>query len=375
MTVEHGQYTCEVVLPENSPIHSAIGRPASTKAIAKRSAAFEACLLLRQGRYLDANLVSTYQKHLPAMRNAHLALNMSKSSLYDMRIKPILWQNTRGSRPKALYMTILALEVPTKLGRPSQPLAILTRTRLPEFPPILMHVQLNQTSHMLSISMQESLKLSDTILERLTSFTLRIFRDVFNKEYETNEPGMSYWLAPVAENPAIWNWRSDPRKVIDWETLNYVAENNEWQWDTDQPNEKLANRYVVDKWDGGRRFFSIGVVPNLRATDPVPDDAATHKYMGTIINYSVSLFPRARAKAVWKQDQPVFFAHRIIHRLNWLDEYNEQQKTANVNAYLCPEPLLFSAVRMAIFKSRGTTDRFAASRECCFYGVSFPISH
>ncbi|KAL9613891.1 MAG: hypothetical protein Q9167_001569 [Letrouitia subvulpina] len=343
MRVDNKLFVCEVVLPENSPIRSAIGRPSSKKTIAKRSAAFEACLLLRQARHLDSNLLPTYHKHLPAMRNAHLALNMNKASQYDMMVKPSLWKATRGCQPTALFMTVMELDLPENLGRDSQPLALLTRTRLPDFPPILLHLQPDKTSNVVCKSMVKSLLVPGATLSKFTSFTLRIYKDIFNKKFEKNEPEMSYWLVPVNRDRPIRAHEHDVEGLIDWEVLDYVDQNTEWKWTIYEPNSSLENRYLVDKWDGGRRFYSSRVVPGLRALDPVPEDAAAHKYMKSIIDYSVSLYPRAREKAVWLPEQPVIAAHRIMHRLNWLDEFSEQQKQAKSKAYVCPEPLLFSA--------------------------------
>ncbi|KAL8931051.1 MAG: hypothetical protein Q9208_000153 [Pyrenodesmia sp. 3 TL-2023] len=348
VSVEHGQYTCEVVLPETSPIHSASGRPSSKKSLARRSAAFEACLLLRQGGHLDENLLSTHHRHLPAMRNAHLALNMNKSSNYDMRIKPLIWQETRGSSPTSLYVTIFSLDKPENLGRTSQPMALLTRTRMPEFPSVLLHLHVDRTSNLNFDSSKDSFSVSKDDLEKLNAFTLRIYKDVYNKKFEVNNAAMSYWFAPISKDYQGLTGRRALRHLLDWKTIDYVYENEFWEWRIDAPAHELENRYLVDRWDGGRRFWSLKVLPHLGPDDPVPHDAASHKYMASILDYSVSLFPKARKKAVWRHDQPVIHAHRILHRLNWLDELTEKEVNVNNVAYVCPEPLLFSALPTAV---------------------------
>ncbi|KAK3044479.1 hypothetical protein LTS18_001185, partial [Coniosporium uncinatum] len=75
MSSDAGRFICEVVLPDNCPVRSAIGQPAHRKAIAKRSAAFQACIMLRKGKYINAELLPINTKELPKMRNAHLALD------------------------------------------------------------------------------------------------------------------------------------------------------------------------------------------------------------------------------------------------------------------------------------------------------------
>lgn len=344
MNVENRQYICEVILPQNSPIRSAVGRPSSTKAIAKRSAAFEACMLLRNGEYLDAHLLPTYHKHLPVMRNALLALNMKKSNAYDMRIKPDLWEETRGAIPQVLYLTILELESPEGLDRPCQPLAILTRTRLPAFPPFVLHLNSGQSSQVLCTSVASSLQVTALSLEILTSFTLRIFKDIFAKVYEVDPSQMSYWLAPIIQSQRQDKTPEHADALLDWPALDLVQSCEELPWTMETPHNQLANRFLVDRWDGGRRFFSVGVVPGMHPLDPVPPGCAPCKYRLNILDYSVSLFAKSRARATWCHDQPVIEAHRILHRRNWLDQIDEKEKEQRTLAFVCPEPLRISAV-------------------------------
>ena len=351
ISVDNRKFICEVILPEHSPLHSATGKPCSRKSLARRSAAFEACVILRQKKYLDSNLIPTYHKYLPQMRNAHLALNSKKSNAYTMKTKPSLWEKTRGSRPDRLYATVIELESPGNLGRDCRPLVILTRTRLPDFPAFILHVQVDKTSNVLCTSISEDFEVNPVKLSGLTDFTLRIYKDIYNKTFEKYEPGMTYWLAPVTEI-----WRRDsrqqtPEQIIDWDLVTYIQNNKEIPWSINTPLNSLVNRYLIDRWDGGRRFFSVAIEPDLHPRDPVPKDASSHKYMNTILDYSVSLFSKSRARAKWRLDQPVIRAERILHRLNLLDQHSDKEKTVNTRSYLCPEPLKWSAVSTHVTKS------------------------
>ncbi|KAL9599469.1 MAG: hypothetical protein Q9219_003808 [cf. Caloplaca sp. 3 TL-2023] len=278
------------------------------------------------------------------MRNAHLALNMNKSSSYDMKIKPKIWQDSRDSLPEILYVTVFKLEKPECLGRASQPIALLTRTPMPDFPSVILHLQPNQTSNLVFDSLRGNLQVSQDTLARLNAFTLRMYKDIFNKKYEVNDRAMSYWFAPIIKSFKIVPGQQSSYDLLDWEVINYVYKNAAWQWDIYCQHSELKDRYLVDRWDGGRRFWSLEVLPHLRPQDPVPPDAAAHKWMDSILDYSVSLFPKARKKAVWRQNQPVIHAHRILHRLNWLDDFTAKELQVNTKAYVCPEPLLFSAL-------------------------------
>lgn len=344
MSTENRKYICEVVLPENSPVISATGRQARKKSIAKRSAAFEMCLLLRKGGHLDSNLIPTYHKQLPVMRNALLALNMKKSSSYNMIIKPSLWEKTRGSQPDELFMTVIQTEMQENLGRSYQPLALMTRTLLPDLPTFPLYLQVGKTTQIVSTSILKSVKLVGTTLAELNAFTLRVYKDIFNKEFEDNIPNMSYWLAPIVEQKNVCQGEQSPESLIDWPVVRTVYEREDLGWDPTKPDSYLANRYFVDKWSGGRRFFSEGVVPDLHPDDPIPADAASHKKSSSILEYSVSLFKKSRERAHWLRNQPVVLAHVIPYRLNWLDDFSEKEKGQNTISYICPEPLLISAV-------------------------------
>lgn len=279
------------------------------------------------------------------MRNAHLALNMKKSHSYNMKIKPSLWERTRGSLPFELFLTVLSLENPEKLGRSCQPLALLTRTRLPSTPPIPLHLQVGQVSQLLCTSVPTSLDVGSTTLEELTEFTLRIYYDIFNKKFERNEPQMSYWLAPIVKTWETSRDYSPPSELIDWAVLARVSKYTDTPWTVDTPNSEIIDRYLIDKWTGANRFYSLEIQPDLKPSDPVPEGTAKAKDMDSIISYTTgALFKKSKLKARWEDDQPVILAHKILHRLNLFDEITEKEKGVNTTAYLCPQPLKISAV-------------------------------
>lgn len=344
MSVEHKQFVCEVILPENSPVRSATGLPTATKSMAKRSAAFEACILLRKGKHLDGHLLPTYHKRLPAMRNALLALNMKKTNAYEMRLKPSLWEDSWGYVPETLYLTVIELDVPAGLRRPYQPLAMLTRIPLPNFPAFLLHLDVGITSDVACSSLPTGIKVNGTFVEELTTFTFRIFEDVFAKIYEINKDRTSYWLAPLRSERLANLQDVDPKELVDWGLLSFIHNNKQLEWDMNTPHSFLADKFLVDRWDGGKRYFSVGIVPELNVLDPVPPETAPAKHMNNILDYTVSLYTKSRARATWRHDQPVILAQKVLHRRNWLDEITEKERVMRSKSYVCPEPLKFSAV-------------------------------
>lgn len=360
VTSENKLYVCEVLLPEGSPIRSAVGEPSSRKALAKRSAAFEMCLVLRRGNWLDSNLMPTIKKYLPAMRNAHLALSMHKGNKYNMKLKPDLWDRTRGSVPVKLFLTIIQLGKPEDLGRTSQPLALLTRTAMPDFPPITFSPQMDKTSNILCTSMTKACQITGLAMEKLHCFTLRIYQDVFNKIYEDDMPNMSYWFAPILDRVIIDKDTKSPYTIIDWHSVDFVYEHGahekDSRWSSKMPDSQLANRFLVDRWSGARRFFSISVQRSLKIHDHVPEGAPTAKDGSTITDYTIKNFRNAkgRAQLQWDPDQPVVLADEILHRRNW-NNRGDKDEMSTQRCYISTEPLRISTVNL------GSNHRIAAA--------------
>ncbi|KAI9770580.1 MAG: Dicer-like protein 1 [Geoglossum simile] len=340
----HGrQFVCEVILPENSPVLRAVGRVSAKKSIAKRSAAFEACSLLKKGSYLDANLLPIYHKQLPAMRNAQLALNLKTTNSYDFRIKPSLWAASVGSLPTDLFLTTLELAEPEGLGRAYRPLGMLTRVRLPNFPRFPIFFEGSQ-SEVICTSAVQSIRVTGGSLRVLTVSTLRIFHAIFNKVYEHDVENTPYWLVPIKPDIAISSEDPDPGGLIQWDVLKLVADSEELLWDKDTDASFFSDRFLIDPWDGSRRFFTTGVAPELKPLDPVPPNTASGKHMDNILEYSISLWKKARAKRQFAIDQPVIEAHRVLQRRNWLDEITEKEKASITRCYVCPDPLKISTI-------------------------------
>lgn len=343
MAVQNKFFICEVILPESSPLHSVTGRPHPRKSIAKRSAAFEACVWLRKEKYLDANLLPIYRRQLPAMRNAQLALNMKNTKPYDMRNKPSIWAGSVGSVPQELFLMVIDLAEPEKADRPCQPVAMLTRTRLPDLPQFPLYFQSGASSPIVTTVMNSSLVMTQKKLDLINAFTLRIFKDIFNKLYEDDVKNMPYFLAPVVPGFKV-SPDTSGEDLIDWNILDEVFQNECFTWSKQTPDGFLVDKFIVDRWDGSRRYFSIRVDPSRKPLDRVPAGVPPRKFMNNILDWSNSMFRKSRARVTFQTDQPVILADRIVHRRNWLDEMTETEKNVVTECYICPEPLQISAV-------------------------------
>lgn len=341
-------WQCEVILPENSPITFKTGRVHRKKAVAKCSAAFEMCLELRQKGYLDENLLSTMKKTAPAGANAQLAVSEKKKNLYPMRVKPEIWQIGLGNVPKVLYLTTVDMDA--GLDRPHQGLGLLTRMPLPQFPKFPIYLKDDETSHVIMVPLSKPVEVTAETLGLFTSYFHHVYEDIFHKDFETDPIKMYYWQVPLRRLEAPITASTAPEDVIDMAQVRSVCAKPEYRWTPEMPAELLPDKYIVDRGAGGRRFYSIRVMPNLKPLDPVPVNVPAWKWNDNILDYSVSLWKKDRARRKWDENQPVMEVEKIGHRRNWLavvdskdDEEVKEIKGKNI-AYLCPEPLRVSAV-------------------------------
>ncbi|KAM3069604.1 Dicer-like protein 1 [Clarireedia jacksonii] len=354
VTTQNKQFICEVILPEESPVRGAVGKPASTKQVAKCSAAFETCLLLRKGGYLDEWLISTFKQHVHVMRNAVLAVDSKKRESYEMRTKPTLW-SVKGV-PGELFMTVMSLKNPSGLDRMSQSIAILTRSALPELPSFMLHFGGGRNSAVDCTSIRKPLQVDVAMLEKINVFSLCVFLDVFSKEYQSDVSNMPYFLVPVVAHSALITPWADPSTLIAWKVLDDVQAFETLRVDKpwgDKPwlgkdDEYFKDKYIVDPFDGSRKLWSIGVSHNHKPLDPVPPNTAprpgARKNNSNIMEYSCSLWSKARAKRSFDPEQPVIEATYVSLRRNLLDEFDDGEVQTPKKCYVILEPLKISPI-------------------------------
>ena len=341
ISTEGKLFRCEAVLPRNSPIRSVIGRPYFRKAVARGSAAFEACLKLREKGYLDSYLKTTFHKRLPEMRNARLAITVKKTNEYDVRVKPQFWTEGIGESVSDLYVTVIDLADPCATGRPQTAFALLTRRSLPDFPIFPIFPRPGSKCDVKCARLKQPFLIDRADLASLTSFTLRLFHHLFNKMFERDEEGLPYWIAPVI---CGWESVSSTREVINWDTIESVHRQEIIQWTTDLRETDTVGRFIVDRGSGGTRYFTTRHAPDLRSLDPVPDGCVRHQHQANILQYSSSLWKKSRGRVQFNENQPVYEAYQIPHRRNWLDDWDETERSACTKAYICLEPLMISAI-------------------------------
>ncbi|KAH7395231.1 dicer-like protein 1 [Phaeosphaeria sp. MPI-PUGE-AT-0046c] len=340
-------YVCEVILPDYCKINSVIGQVQSRKTVAKCSAAFKMCVELRKASFLNEHLLPTNLKSAPLGANAHWALNEKKKGNYPMLIKPDFWKHGRGTVPDILYLT--AVDMENGLDRPHQPLAILTRQPFPQLPAFPVYLADGRPSNVVSRSTAMSISLTEELLELVTTFTLRIYEDIYSKVYEYDVSKMSYWIVPVLAHklsPVLS--LSDPEDLLDMEQIRRVCAQPYWKWTTETRDEELLDKYYVDPMNGGRRYYSDSLASHLKPQDPVPAHIPRqgHKFMSSILDYTDSKWQKNRDITRWNQDQPVLQVEKIPFRRNHLAKLEDKETNEfnNLKTYICPEPLHISNI-------------------------------
>lgn len=341
------KFVCEVLLPDKSPVRGVVGTAESSKALAKGSAAFDTCLMLRKSNLLDTNFRPIFHRRLPAMRNAKLAITSKKQDKYDRRCKPSLW-NHIGTIPTVLYAMLIRFNPVKRLTRQHAPLILLSRTKLPDFPtfPIFLDDDIETTIE--TVCVNNPLVVNTEQLYDLTDFTVSIFRDIFHKTFDPMAEAFPYWLAPARLDVEPECALERPNERIDWEVLSFVHEHREWKWSKDMDPESLLDRFMYDPWSGKFRYFPLKVDPNLRPSDPPPSYAQRRRdvNMQNIMNYSLSLGKRSRSHFLEYCDwnQPVLQVEMVSLRRNFLDKANVSKRSERALCVVCPEAVILSAV-------------------------------
>jgi len=344
-------FVCEIILPEKSPIRGLIGSRESRKILAKQSAAFDTCILLRKNNLLDNNFRSIYQKRLPAMRNAKLAIASKKTNAYTMMCKPSFWDQEQETIPEMLYGMLIKFIPSEPLKREHQRLLLLSRKRLPSFPPFPIFLDNDISTVIQTVDIGNPFPVDSQELIQLSNFSLAVFRDVFHKTFDPVPEKFPYWLAPVRADAGASSPNVAPKTVVDWETVAFVQEHLDWHWSPEMDVDFLLSRFIYDPWGGRKRYFPIAVDPNLHASDPPPSWAPCRRWMQDIMNYSLSLPKNPRLEFLDQCDwnQPVLQVECLWLRRNFLDKTPRLKKMEATKCVVCPQSLVISPVNYTCY--------------------------
>ncbi|KFA55275.1 hypothetical protein S40293_04968 [Stachybotrys chartarum IBT 40293] len=349
------RFVASLILPDASPIKHVSGHPQQSKHLARCSAAYEACIQLHEKKYINDNLQPMFTKKINKMRNARLAISTNKKSEYPMRTKPELWTLQSTEVPAELYAHAIVLRDPGATERPSRPLMLLTRSPLPGLPDIPLHFGNGQCTRAYLTKPDSPLRISADEIKGLRNFTLKVFADVFSKQFEASAGELPYFIGPsLASYEGLL---SGGAECIDWDIVRSVAKQEFLSWE-DQPDPFFNAKLIVDRNDGSRKLITRGINKELRPSDLTPQGVPEPKCrpyrmlppeQKTIKEYSCSLWTAARKRHQWRNDQPVVNAEILPLRRNLLDEDSaEIHDQRPRDCFIILEPLQISPLPLDI---------------------------
>jgi len=187
-------YSCAVSLPG---FHRITGPTCSSKDLAKQGACYRVCQELFAGGHLDYRL---YPQGEAAFEGGH-SLNdtgtqQSGTRSYP-RKEPEFWANVGSAAATSLFPTVISPSPAAVERGVYSRLAILTRQPLPE----IGSVKLFDATVPITVALERAapLQLNEGQLQDLYRYTLRMFRTISNKPYESPLEGMLYFIVPLTE--------------------------------------------------------------------------------------------------------------------------------------------------------------------------------
>jgi endoribonuclease Dicer len=340
-------WQCEVVLPPHCLLERAVGEVKSRRALAKRSAAFVMCKELHKKGYLNPRfLLKDQMRRLgPIMRNARIGIRTKSLTAYDCRLKPTIWIKGSGSIPSENGVYLTVIDIGGSLEPPHQPLGIISRQPLPQFPQFPIFLMNGDMSTVNVLSCQIPFPWSNSLLQKATKFTITLLLDVYKKEYEDDVFAMPYWLVPVLPSMAL----DSVHYQINFSCLDHVSSNVGEKWTPDMPSENLTDRFLVDTLSA-RRLFSMRVDPNKTPLDPVPSDVPKFRFAKNILDYSNSLWKKSRVETAHTRhtEQPVIEGVQISFWQDMLARPQEKVIEEKRRVWVCPELFKISAIPTTI---------------------------
>ena len=349
------KFICELFLPTGSGLPNFEGPAMNSKAAARRAAAFGACLQLRKDSFLNENLLPVYQqKQIPEYANARLAVDINKVNSYSYQRKPTFWNVKDDTPPTQLWLTIIELTRRSEmfLGREQGIICIATREKLPRMPSFSLFGTGGGESEVRLVRLEKPVLLTQEQLKLFDVFTDRAFMDVFNKHFEITYSTLRYWLAPL--NGDQFSADSIGADIVDWSMLNHVASARNMDWEPGQSPHVLTKKFLVDRTDRSRRFIVYGYAEGYKPTDLVPGEISKAGEFENIRDYSYNAGKRrkwAQVKWVIPDDEPVFRAERLLHRLNFLDRPSERDVEAIYDALICSSNFNVSMIPAALVRA------------------------
>ena len=183
---------CTVTLPAGLPIDRVTGPTRSTPTHARRSAAYEACVLLFERGACYNNLFPVAQHQPDTSGSTILAADKASGNRCYPRKRSLFWSNSIRLDKGRLFPFVVYVDGG---GADYAPIMLLTRRPLSHIPSFRLFFP--ATSKTIGNFRAPPLELDEQHMKALYLFTLRVFRAISNKPLVCPLEKMAYMLAPL----------------------------------------------------------------------------------------------------------------------------------------------------------------------------------
>ncbi|CAG8433757.1 11080_t:CDS:2 [Ambispora gerdemannii] len=351
---ECGGYVCTLNLPSNSPVRTVVSEVFRNFGMAKKSAAFNACIALYEKKALNDNLLPSVEydeKDHEMMKHVdeHGLVEGARKSKRDYRLKsPELWALEENPQvPEELYATILKLDLEDEKldGYPYRTLCLLTRNQFPDLPDITLWFH-SVAVNLKILPYSEKIKMDKERVDLVLKFTLRAFTSIINKEFQCELEKFTYLIAPLVRNAPI---NEDTLKYIDWDAIDIAVNLKHLPVDLDNISE-LEDAVIIDYADNLRRYFVQSIRYDMNPLAPLPEGMVLRE---TGCENFAQYYKKSFELDLEHPEQPLIQVRKISKVMNFLQPVLgalpiEKGKTAT---FIIPEFSKQYPIRASVFRS------------------------
>lgn len=316
------------------------------KGYAKRSAALNACWMLRALGLLDENLDTVHKRKLEAMDHVKLP-TMEKALEFPVKVRADFWDEGTGNEPEFLYATVVSVSSRKSSSIGHSPIVLFTRFPLSWIPPFPLLLEDESEVVVSTKPYPKPIQIESYDLDLLTMYTLDgVYADVFNKGYEKDVSRMQYWLAPSLEAQESVKELED---IVDLARLGAIKKGYIF-WNAQSRDPQVwCNKFLVGGGPLGKwTYFSGMVTDDIHIDSPVPATAVNvpNKNSETVFKFTAS------SSSAWKgyhheidEKQPVLDAVMTSFRRDFrIAARKEERLRKSTPCRICPQPLKVSPI-------------------------------
>ncbi|KAF9438743.1 Dicer-like protein 1 [Entomortierella beljakovae] len=347
-------FMCELTLPVNAPFRQVQSDPASTKAMAKKSATFKACEALHAAKALNDHLLPAVATTLEEEESEGPLLDdgKEKSKDYPMAV-PTFWMNESPvlNGVATLYGCTIELKEndSIKLGgkQKYRSMCILTGVPIPmELWPF--NVYIEKAPRKITMNrIYSPLVVNKDQLEMLRHFTASTFQQVCRRSFECQLQDIPYFIAPLARGYASGQ---ELKKAISWEDLLFHANVDSMALSHTSKDEEINDSVVSVRNENNRIFFvkkvlreySIGQVMSreqFKQENDSCDDSTIKALQGAseLVEAEIRSSNRTFAQYFkWKfnvdcpDNDVIILGERMLKMKNYLQPVPNEEAKANI---------------------------------------------